>query len=87
MVSFACYLSLFSCRYDYIDIYIELRSLEENLLEAPVLGRFCGDSTDKLPRLIISTHHIIVIIFLSDETKNDAGFEGSFAFIDACEYM
>ena len=80
-----CY-SNFSCRYDYIDIYVQLKNLEENLLEAPVLGRFCGDSLDNLPRLIISTHNIIVIIFLSDQTKNDAGFEGTFAFIDACKY-
>lgn len=74
------------CRYDYIDIYIQLKNLEESLLEAPVLGRFCGDSLDNLPRLIISTHNIIVLIFLSDETKNDAGFEGTFAFIDASIY-
>ena len=82
------YLTLlyYSCKYDYIDVYVQLSSLDESLLEAPVLGRFCGDSLHNLPKLIISTHNIIVIVFFSDNEKNDAGFEGAFAFIDACKY-
>lgn len=76
----------FSCRYDYIDVYIQLTSANDPLLDAELLGRFCGDDMQEdLPQLIISTNNIIIIIFFSDETKTDEGFEGYFEFIDACE--
>ncbi|KAH3730549.1 cubilin-like isoform X2 [Dreissena polymorpha] len=72
------------CKFDFIDVYIQLTSINDPLLEAPMLGRFCGDNMqDDLPQLIISTKNIILIIFFSDSDKGDEGFEASFEFIDA----
>ncbi|XP_045197836.2 cubilin-like isoform X2 [Mercenaria mercenaria] len=72
------------CRNDYIDVYIQLTSPNDALLDAELLGRFCGDDMQEdLPQLIISTNNVIVIIFFSDGTKTDEGFQGYFEFIDA----
>ncbi|KAL4233470.1 hypothetical protein ACF0H5_008151 [Mactra antiquata] len=75
------------CRNDYIDVYVQLTNVNDPLLDAELLGRFCGDDMQEdLPRLLISTHNVIIIIFFSDDSKSDAGFVGSFSFIDASVY-
>ncbi|XP_052810880.1 cubilin-like isoform X1 [Mya arenaria] len=75
------------CKFDYMDIYMQLTSVSEPLLEAPMLGRFCGDDMQKdLPQLIISMNNIIILNFFSDADKGDEGFEGTFEFFDANIY-
>ena len=76
----------FSCKFDFIDVYVQLGSVNDELLDASMLGRFCGDNMqDDLPQLLISTKNIIVIIFFSDAEKAADGFEGTFEFVDAGE--
>lgn len=74
----------YRCKFDFIDVYVQLSNANDELLDAPMLGRFCGDNMqDDLPRLLISTKNVIVIIFFSDAEKSDEGFHGEYEFIDA----
>ena len=83
------YIVLFySCRSDYIDVYIQLTSPDDPLLDAELLGRFCGDDMQEdLPQQVISTNNVVIIIFFSDHEKTYDGFHGHFEFIDAGEYI
>ncbi|KAL3884105.1 hypothetical protein ACJMK2_030327, partial [Sinanodonta woodiana] len=58
----------------------------DNLLDGPVLGRFCGESLEEIPKLLISVYNIITIVFFSDASKTDKGFQGEFEFISADPY-
>ncbi|XP_060597255.1 cubilin-like isoform X3 [Ruditapes philippinarum] len=72
------------CRHDYIDLYIQLTSPNDALLDAELLGRFCGDDMQEdLPQQVISTNNVIVLIFFSDDSKTYEGFQGHYEFIDA----
>ncbi|KAL5009763.1 hypothetical protein ScPMuIL_012068, partial [Solemya velum] len=75
-----------SCQFDYLDIYVQLRGINDNLLDAPLLGRFCGEGLEYFPKLIISTNNIIILVFYSDSNRPDKGFEGRFEFVDASIY-
>ncbi|XP_069129716.1 tolloid-like protein 1 isoform X1 [Argopecten irradians] len=74
------------CRFDYMDIYAQVTSPTQSLLDTPLLGRFCDSSLSHLPKLVISTSNILVLDFYSDDKTTDAGFNGSFTFIDASVY-
>jgi hypothetical protein len=77
---------IYSCRHDYIDLYIQLTSPNDALLDAELLGRFCGDDMQEdLPQQVISTNNVIVLIFFSDDSKTYEGFQGHYEFIDAGE--
>ena len=72
------------CQFDYLDIYAEVTDATLPFIDTPLLGRFCGDGTDRLPNLIISTSNIIILDFYSDYDKADKGFQGRYKFINDC---
>jgi hypothetical protein len=72
------------CQFDYLDIYAEVTDATLPFIDTPLLGRFCGDGTDRLPNLIISTSNIIILDFYSDNDKADKGFQGRYKFINDC---
>ncbi|XP_048769842.1 cubilin-like isoform X2 [Ostrea edulis] len=75
------------CQFDYLDIYAQIITTGvEARISSPLLGRFCGDRIDILPKHIISTANIILINFHSDEHRAARGFFGSYRFIDASIY-
>ncbi|XP_060067678.1 bone morphogenetic protein 1-like [Ylistrum balloti] len=69
-----------------MDIYAQVTGPKQSLLDTPLLGRFCDNSLSYLPKLVISTSNILVLDFYSDDKTTDAGFNGSFTFIDASVY-
>ncbi|XP_063403810.1 cubilin-like isoform X2 [Mytilus trossulus] len=74
------------CQFDYLDIYAEVSDMTQPHIDTPLLGRFCGEGTDRLPNLIISTSNIIILDFYSDFDKADDGFEGRYRFINDSIY-
>ncbi|XP_055954613.1 dorsal-ventral patterning tolloid-like protein 1 isoform X2 [Patella vulgata] len=74
------------CDHDYLDIFSQLKSHDEDLLEAELTGRFCGEATDNLPKLVVSGNNVLVLSFFTDSTKNYAGFCGNYEFFDASMY-
>jgi hypothetical protein len=88
VISVLFFLLCFRCQFDYLDIYAQMLTVgAEARLSSPLLGRFCGDRIDILPKHIISTANIILIDFHSDGHRAARGFFGSFRFIDACKYI
>ncbi|KAL8588222.1 hypothetical protein ACOMHN_062079 [Nucella lapillus] len=75
------------CESDYVDVYAQLQEEREDLLDAALFGRFCGESMDNLPKQkIISTGNVLVVSFFTDSTKTNRGFQASFEFFDDSEY-
>ena len=65
--------------------------MEDDLLELPLHGRYCGHNLDDLPHLLVSMYNILIIGFYTDENSDkdtyiDRGFLGKYNFMDACEY-
>ncbi|CAH1798343.1 unnamed protein product [Owenia fusiformis] len=75
------------CRHDYIDIFTELTHPDEDLLDAKLQGRYCGDEKDKLPHLLVSMSNILVISFFTDNTRTEKGFYGKYTFISNAAYI
>ena len=75
------YLTFDRCVHDYIDIYTQLTSVDENLLSAPLQGRFCGKDKDSLPYLIRSVSNILLIGLYTDATREEKGFQLNYTFI------
>ncbi|XP_014770360.1 tolloid-like protein 2 isoform X3 [Octopus bimaculoides] len=74
------------CSHDYLDIYAELQSDSDSLLDASLTGRFCGDVLKNLPRLVISSRNVLMLGFYTDDYKADKGFSVSYEFIDGTVY-
>lgn len=74
------------CNHDYLDIYAELQSDSDSLLDASLTGRFCGDLLTNLPRLVISSRNVLMLAFYTDDYKADKGFSVSYEFIDGTVY-
>ncbi|XP_076445824.1 cubilin-like [Babylonia areolata] len=75
------------CESDYVDVYAQLQDESEDLLDAVLFGRFCGESMDNLPKQkIISTGNVLIVSFFTDNTKTNRGFQASFEFFDDSEY-
>ncbi|GFO42186.1 cubilin, partial [Plakobranchus ocellatus] len=70
-----------SCGKDYVHIYSQLEDESEDLLEAKMIGPFCGTQEDNLPKLVVSTGHVLVIWFFADNEKSNKGFNGTWEFI------
>ena len=79
-VQFCC-----RCENDYVDVYAQLQHEDEDLLDAELTERFCGESMDNLPNLIVSTNNLLVLSFFTNSHKGNRGFQGSFEFFDDCE--
>ena len=75
------------CNHDYLDIYAELQSDSDSLLDASLTGRFCGDLLTNLPRLVISSRNVLMLAFYTDDYKADKGFSVSYEFIDGSKYI
>ena len=73
------------CHDDYVDVYTQVHNPDENLLDVPLHGRYCGNDLENLPHLLISMYHVIIIGFYTDQDGQEAGFSGTYEFIDACE--
>ncbi|KAJ8314503.1 hypothetical protein KUTeg_006653 [Tegillarca granosa] len=71
------------CKFDYLDIYVQINNRSVSIMQSTLLGRFCGDGIEQLPKLIRSTGNIIALYFFSDSQKSDQGFYGTYEFIDA----
>ena len=66
-----------------MNLYSQLQSEQEDLLDAKVTGPFCGTQQDNLPKMVVSTNHILVIWFHSNDDKTNKGFNGTWEFISA----
>lgn len=74
------------CENDYVDVYAQLQNENEDLLEAKLTGRFCGDEMKNLPKLVVSTNNCLVLSFFTNDVKADRGFKGSYEFFDDTVY-
>ncbi|XP_076467229.1 cubilin-like [Babylonia areolata] len=70
------------CENDFVDVYAELQREDQDLLDAKLTGRFCGEGDENLPSLIQSTHHILYLSFFANRHKRNAGFNGTYQFLD-----
>ncbi|XP_070189345.1 cubilin-like isoform X3 [Littorina saxatilis] len=75
------------CENDFVDVYAQLQDEHEDLLDADLTGRFCGESMDNLPQLIVSTSNLLVLSFFTNDAKTNRGFQGSFEFFDDTVYQ
>ena len=66
-------------------MYTQVISEEEEVLDIPLHGRFCGDDLEAIPKILISMDKIFVIGFYTDGGKEDRGFQGTYSFIDGCK--
>jgi hypothetical protein len=76
-----------NCDLEYIDIYSELKTAGEELLSAPLGGRYCGTVA---PHVRISLHNIIVIVFHSRVGKRRTEtfkLNGRYNFIPNCAFI
>ena len=65
-----------------MDIYSEIRSISDDLLETPFGGRLCDSA---LPRERISLHQILVFTFYTEwnSTMGAELFSGEYSFVNA----
>ena len=73
------------CVRDYVDVYTQVKQADDDLLEIPLHGRYCGNDVDELPHLLISMNNIFIVGFFSDLDANSKGFLAEYRFIDACK--
>ncbi|XP_025097532.1 dorsal-ventral patterning tolloid-like protein 1 isoform X3 [Pomacea canaliculata] len=71
-----------TCDNDYVDVFAELQKESDDLLDARLTGRFCDEGKDNLPRLIVSTNHVLILSFFTNAAKTNKGFEGTYQFLD-----
>ncbi|XP_043246214.1 cubilin-like isoform X2 [Amphibalanus amphitrite] len=72
------------CQHEYLDVFSELRRPDEDLLETPFGGRFCGMIA---PRARISLYNSLVLGFYTDQAETDGElFYGTYQFINASKY-
>ncbi len=71
------------CLHDYVDIYTQGRDEDQDLLDIPLHGRYCGNDEESLPHLLVSMHNIFIIGFYTDSIHNEKGFLGTYEFTDA----
>ena len=76
----------FRCYHDYVDVFTQMRNLDDDPLEVPLHGRYCGSMPEQLPHLLISMHNIFILGFYTDDEESDKGFLANYSFIDDCEY-
>ncbi len=62
-----------------------MRAEDEDVLDIPLHGRFCGNDMEMLPKLLISMDRIFILGFYTDAKNVDRGFQGIFTFIDGCK--
>lgn len=74
------------CENDYLDVYAQLREENEDLLDAKLTGRFCGDDMKNLPQLVVSTDSYLILSFFTNDNKSYRGFVGSYEFFDDTVY-
>ena len=55
---------------------------QQELLDVPLHGRYCGNDLDVLPHLIISMYNVLVAGFYTDDEREEKGFKAEYAFID-----
>ncbi len=69
-----------------MDIYTRAQNEDEDLLDVPLHGRYCGNDMDNLPNLLISMYNVFIIAFYTDNIKDETGFLGTYEFIDGSKY-
>ncbi|CAB3410749.1 unnamed protein product [Caenorhabditis bovis] len=74
------------CDIEYIDIYSEIESVDEDILSSALGGRYCGTVA---PKVRISLHRIMKLILHSRSTTRDEnyGFRAKYSFIDEAKYI
>jgi len=72
---------------DYVDIYTQVQTPDDDLLTVPLHGRYCGSDAEKLPERLISMTNIMVVGFYtsSNDHTDVKGFSANYSFIDDCE--
>lgn len=69
-----------NCHYaDYLKIYDGIVVDENGNDAVKPIGTYCGSNK---PPTMLSTSHAFTIVFRSDETITDEGFEANYQFID-----
>ncbi|XP_074663096.1 cubilin-like [Tubulanus polymorphus] len=68
------------CEDDYIDVYTQASRPDQNILDMPLQGRYCGDDLENLPSLFVSEKQTLLIGFYTDKEDTDKGFRGNYAF-------
>ena len=79
--------AMFRCTHDYVDVFTCVSSLEKDLIDVELHGRYCGGDPDKRPHLLISLQNIFIVSFNSDAKWTLTGFRAEFEFIDECTYF
>lgn len=73
------------CNHEYLDIYTEMEDINQDLINTPFGGRYCGRI---LPRKRVSLHQVLALGFFTDQTSVTANtFSGTFEFIDSSPYV
>ncbi|XP_068926349.1 membrane frizzled-related protein [Petaurus breviceps papuanus] len=65
------------CEFDYVEIHENMDTGALNLM-----GRFCGT---KLPPLLISSHHELTVVFVTDYQINSMGFSATYQALNATD--
>uniref|UniRef100_A0A914CE37 CUB domain-containing protein n=1 Tax=Acrobeloides nanus TaxID=290746 RepID=A0A914CE37_9BILA len=76
-----------NCDLEYIDIYSELKSPTDDLLSAPLGGRYCGTIS---PHLRISLHNVLVLVFHSrvgNKRAEKLRLKGRYQFFSDARYI
>ena len=63
-----------------------MKNRDDDLLELPLHGRYCGSDMENIPKLLISMYNHLIVSFKSDDSKEDRGFRAEYSFIDDCKY-
>ena len=79
------FLFISRCLHDYLDIYTQVYDEQEDVLDIPLHGRYCGNDMENLPSLLISMGNLLILGFYTNENKNEKGFQGYYEFIDGGE--
>ncbi|CAD6184614.1 unnamed protein product [Caenorhabditis auriculariae] len=74
-----------SCDIEYIDIYSEIESLDDDLLDSALGGRYCGSVA---PHVRISLHRIMKIVLHSRALqRHDYGFTARYSYIPEDDFV
>jgi len=74
------------CINDYVDIWIEVRDEDTELIDSPLFGRYCGVDHLAGPKMTISLTNLYVVAFFSDNEYQSKGIQIQYEFIDGAIY-
>ncbi|UMM15420.1 hypothetical protein L5515_002825 [Caenorhabditis briggsae] len=75
-----------NCDIEYVDIYSEVESVDEDILQSALGGRYCGTVA---PHVRISLRHVMKIVLHSRSTNHEDshGFRAKYSFIPEDKFI